>query len=101
MTLIEALKRVAAAAEDHPPLREAIVALVDTAAERVMAEVKDESPPEGFDEGVMTLAAAVAAAAWEAFSQSAEWVCRTSPFRQWGWSDMERRWIIEPRHISA
>jgi hypothetical protein len=43
------------------PLREAIVALVDTAAERVMDEVKDESPSEGFDEGVMTLAAAVAA----------------------------------------
>jgi adenine/guanine phosphoribosyltransferase-like PRPP-binding protein len=61
MTLIEALKRITTAAEDHPALREAIVALVDTAAERVMDEVKDESPPEGFDEGVMTLAAAVAA----------------------------------------
>jgi hypothetical protein len=61
MTLIEALKRIAAAAEDHPTLREAIVALVDTAAERVMDEVKDESPAEGFDEGVMALAAAVAA----------------------------------------
>jgi hypothetical protein len=61
MTLIEALKRITAATEDHPTLREAIVALVDTAAERVMDEVKDESPAEGFDEGVMTLAAAVAA----------------------------------------
>jgi hypothetical protein len=61
VTLIEALKRTAAAAEDHPPLREAIVALVDTTAERVMDKVKDETPPEGFDEGVMALAAAVAA----------------------------------------
>jgi hypothetical protein len=61
MTLIEALKRITAAAEDHPTLREAIVALVDTAAERVMDEVKDDEPPEGFDEGVMALAAAVAA----------------------------------------
>jgi hypothetical protein len=61
MTLIEALKRITAAAEDHPSLHEAIVALVDTAAERVMDEMMDESPPEGFDEGVMMLAAAVAA----------------------------------------
>jgi hypothetical protein len=61
MTLIEALKRITAAAEDNPALREAIVALVDTAAERVMDKVKDETPPEGFDEGVMALAAAVAA----------------------------------------
>jgi hypothetical protein len=53
VTLSEALKRITAAAEDHPPLREAIVALVDTAAERVMDEVRDDSPPEGFDEGVM------------------------------------------------
>jgi hypothetical protein len=45
VTLIEALKRITAAAEDHPPLREAIVALVDTTAERVMDKVKDETPP--------------------------------------------------------
>jgi Glu-tRNA(Gln) amidotransferase subunit E-like FAD-binding protein len=61
MTLIEALKRITAAAEDNPALREAIAALVDTAAERVMDKVKDDEPPEGFDEGVMALAAAVAA----------------------------------------
>jgi hypothetical protein len=61
MSLIEALKRITAAAEDNPALREAIVALVDTAAERVMDKVKDDEPPEGFDEGVMALAAAVAA----------------------------------------
>jgi hypothetical protein len=52
VTLIEALKRITAAAEDNPFLREAIVALVDTAAERVMDEVKDDSPQEGFDEGL-------------------------------------------------
>lgn len=61
MTLIEALKRITAAAEDHPSLREAVIALVDTAAEQVMDKVKDDEPPEGFDEGVMALAAAVAA----------------------------------------
>jgi hypothetical protein len=51
VTLIEALKRITAAAEDHPPLREAIVALVDTTAERVMDKVKDETPPGGVRRG--------------------------------------------------